>query len=195
MKTKKKSISPCLCKNNKAKLNSRISPQSQSVIRGGQSLISGSDSWEKSLSLYPLLAHLNNCGRVQFVWQKTHTPLGVFSNPLHMYKPPLRCIRDGSEQEKPVKELSVLGGGGTREATHASRNISARSLARSLLDLQIKPAKTDRSVGINIRKCLHFTIHLSKAYFFSASCLLFMPERHKRKGNENINRKMRIFGA
>lgn len=160
-----------------------MSPQSHSVIREGQSLISGSDSLEKSFILYLLLTHLNNCWRVQFVLQKTHTPLGVFYNPLHTHKPPLRRSRDGSEQEKPVKELSMCGGG-THEATHALRNVSARSHARSLLQLQIKPAKTDRSVGINMRKCLHFTIRLSKAYFFSASSLLFMPERCKRKRNK-----------
>lgn len=70
-------------------------------------------------------------------------------------------------------------GGDTRGNSHlAERQCSlSRSLARSLLDLQIKATKTDRSVGINIRKCFHFTARLSKADFFSAFCLLFMPER------------------
>lgn len=183
VKTLEKSISPCLCKSNKAKLNSRMSPQSHSVIREGQSLISGSDSLEKSFILYLLLTHLNNCWRVQFVLQKTHTPLGVFYNPLHTHKPP-PTAQQGWERAGEACQRTVNVWGGTHEATHALRNVSARSHARSLLHLQIKPAKTDRSVGINMRKCLHFTIRLSKAYFFSASSLLFMPERCKRKRNK-----------
>lgn len=130
VKTLEKSISPCLCKSNKAKLNSRMSPQSHSVIREGQSLISGSDSLEKSFILYLLLTHLNNCWRVQFVLQKTHTPLGVFYNPLHTHKPPLRRSRDGSEQEKPVKELSMCGGEHTRQLTPCGTSALALTLAR-----------------------------------------------------------------
>lgn len=182
VKTKEKSISLCLCKSNKAKVNSRISPQSHSVIRGGQSLISGWDSLEKSFSLYPLLAHLKHCGRFQFVFQKPHTPIRVFSNTLPTHEPPLRCIKDGSKQEKPVKELSVCGAGVEGHTRQLTPHGTA-ALAPSLLDLQIKPAKTDRSVGINIRKCLHCTIHLSKASFIFAPCLLFMPERHQRNAH------------
>lgn len=69
-----------------------------------------------------------------------------------------------------------MWGGGAREAVHALRNVGNRSL----LDLQIKPAKADRTVGINRRKCLRLSPHLSEAPSSSAPWLLFIPERKKK---------------